>query len=434
MPKSESNAGSKLGFNGTWSMAVGGMVGGGIFSTLGVVIGIAGAWAWLSFVAAGLIALAAGYSYVHLAAHYGEGGGAFTFLREIDAEGFAGSLSWVLIVGYVLTNAVYAITFGEYLGHVVGGQAWVPRAAAVAIMALFIGLNLRGVGEAGGVEVLLVWFKLAVLVGLAGWGLAHWDPPMLSRGVPAAGIGAAFFGAASVFMAYEGFQLLTYDYDDIEDPNRTLPRAVLSAIVVVIAVYVAVAVGTSMLIGADEVVAHQEVALAIAGRQALGIAGLVVVTVGAAFSTGSAINSTLFATARLANTVAQDGELPAALEHKNRAGIPDRAVVGLGSLAAVFAVVGTMETLVEAASLAFLFTFVVVCALAFRGRVGHRLITGGGAVAGATALVALVIRLIRTQPLALAALGLLVILAVYGRPLLLRHVKVDGGDGPNPRQ
>jgi hypothetical protein len=91
---------SKLGFNATWSMAVGGMVGGGIFSTLGVVVGIAGAWAWLSFAAAGLIALAAGYSCVNLAIHYVEGGGAFTFLREINAEGFAGSLSRVLIVGY----------------------------------------------------------------------------------------------------------------------------------------------------------------------------------------------------------------------------------------------------------------------------------------------------------------------------------------------
>ena len=127
--------GSKLSFNATWSMAVGGMVGGGIFSTLGVVVGIAGAWAWLSFTAAGLIALAAGYSYVKLAAHYGEGGGAFTFLREINAEGFAGSLSWVLIVGYVLTNAVYAFTFGQYLGHVVGLGPWFPRMAGVAIMA-----------------------------------------------------------------------------------------------------------------------------------------------------------------------------------------------------------------------------------------------------------------------------------------------------------
>ena len=57
---------------------------------------------------------------MELAAYYGEGGGPFTFLCEINAEGFAGSLSWVLIVGYVLTNAVYAFTFGQYLGHVVG--------------------------------------------------------------------------------------------------------------------------------------------------------------------------------------------------------------------------------------------------------------------------------------------------------------------------
>jgi amino acid transporter len=167
----------RLGFNGAWSMAVGGMIGGGIFSTLGVVIGIAGAWAWLSFIVAGLIALAAGYSYVKLAAFYGEGGGAFTFLREINERGFAGSLSWVLIIGYVLTNAVYAFTFGQYLGHVTQLGPWFPRATAIAVVAFFIGLNLRGVGEAGRIEVFLVWFKLIVLVVLAGWGLAHWVPP-----------------------------------------------------------------------------------------------------------------------------------------------------------------------------------------------------------------------------------------------------------------
>ncbi len=403
------------------------MVGGGIFSTLGVVIRIAGGWAWLSFVAAGLVALAAGYSYVKLAAFYGEGGGAFTFLRKINATGFAGSLSWVLIVGYVLTNSVYAFTFGEYLGHVVGLGPWFPRAAAVAILALFIGLNLRGVGEAGGVEVFLVWFKLVVLTGLAVWGIARWNPPMLSRGLPASGIGAAFFGAASVFMAYEGFQLLTYDYDDIEAPGRTLPRAVLSSILVVIVVYVAVTLGTTMLIGADQVVRHEEVALALAGRQALGIFGLVVVTVAAAFSTGSAINSTLFATARLAREVAGDGELPSALEHRNRAGVPDRAVMGLGVLAAALAAVGSFSILVEAASLAFLFTFSAVCVLAFRQRAGKRLITGPGAVAGSAATVALVVRLARTGPLALLFLALLVLLAVLGRPVLLHYLPGSGG-------
>jgi len=415
----------KLGFNGTWSMAVGGMVGGGIFSTLGVVIGIAGEMAWFSFVCGGLIALAAGYSYVKLAEYYGEGGGAFTFLREIDAEGFAGSLSWVLIVGYVLTNAVYAFTFGQYLGHVVGLGPWFPRVAAFSIMSLFIVVNLRGVGEAGGIEIFLVWFKLVVLVGLAGWGLAQWDVPMLSHGVPETGLVAALFGAASVFMAYEGFQLLTYDYEDIANPKQTLPRSVLSAIVVVILVYVMVAVGTTMLIGADQVVQHKEVALAIAGQKAAGVVGLVLVTVGAAFSTGSAINSTLFATARLVHEVAKDGELPAALDHKNPSGVPDRAVIGLGSLSAILAVIGTLNSLVEAASLTFLFTFSVVCGLAFWQRAGVRAITGFGALAGVLASITLIIRLFRTDLTALLFLIVIVLVAVFIRPLLLHHVRTE---------
>lgn len=416
---------SKLGFNATWSMAVGGMVGGGIFSTLGVVVVIAGAWAWLSFVAAGLVALAAGYSYVKLATYYGEGGGAFVFLREINRWGFAGSLSWVLIVGYVLTNSVYALTFGEYLGNVIGAGAWFPRVAAAAILLFFVGLNLRGVSEAGRVEVLLVWFKLAVLVGLAGWGLAQWDPAMLSQGVPGTGIGAALFGGASVFMAYEGFQLVTYDFEDIENPQKTLPRAVLSAIVVVIVVYVVVALGVTTLIGADQVVQNQEVALAVAGRQAFGIAGLIVVSIGAAFSTGSAINATLFATARLTYEVAKDGELPAALHHRNKAGLPDRAVIGLGALAAGCAMLGALATLVEAASLTFLFTFAIVGGLAFRQRAGSRVLTGFGALAAAAASIALVVRLIQTDPLALAFLGVLVLIAVFGRPVLLRHTSTE---------
>jgi hypothetical protein len=78
---------TKLGFMGAWSMAVGGMIGGGIFSTLGVVVGIAGPWAWLSFAAAGLVALAAGYSYVKLAIYYDEGGGSLPYRKLVRRNG-----------------------------------------------------------------------------------------------------------------------------------------------------------------------------------------------------------------------------------------------------------------------------------------------------------------------------------------------------------
>jgi amino acid transporter len=96
----------KMGWNATFAMAVGGMVGGGIFSVLGVVLQLAGPLAWLSFVLAGAVALGTSIAYIELARKFGEGGGAFTFLREIDHEGVAGSLSWVLVGGYVFTIAV----------------------------------------------------------------------------------------------------------------------------------------------------------------------------------------------------------------------------------------------------------------------------------------------------------------------------------------
>jgi hypothetical protein len=101
-------------------------------------------------------------------------------------------------------------------------------------------------------------------------------------------------------------------------------------------------------------------------------------------------------------------------------------VVGLGATAAVLAAVGTLSTLVEAASLAFLFTFAVVCGLAFQQNAGHRALTGLGTVGASAAGAGLVFRLVRTDPVALVALGVLVIVAVAGRPLLLRYVRTDG--------
>ena len=87
--------------------------------------------------------------------------------------------------------------------------------------------------------------------------------------------------------------------------------------------------------GAGVLVQEKEVALAAAGEAALGTTGLVIVTVGAVFATGSAINATLFATARLARDVAKAGDYPEWVGRTNGRGVPDRAVVVLGTVAAL---------------------------------------------------------------------------------------------------
>ncbi len=410
----------KMGWNATFSMAVGGMIGGGIFSVLGVVVGIAGAWAWLSFVIGGLIALLTATSYVRLAAEFGEGGGAFTFLREVGHESAAGSLSWVLLGGYVVTTAVYAFTFGHYLADVAGGGALVARALAVAIMAALVAVNVRGVGESAKFEVFAVWAKLLVLGLLAAAGIARWAPEQLGDGVPTGSFGSAVVGAAAIFMAYEGFQLLTYDYDDIDDPERTLRWAVLPAVVVVTLVYVTVTLGSAMLVGAGTLVEQREVALAAAGEKLAGLPGKVVVSLAAALSAGSAINATLFATGRLARRVAADGELPHSLAETNERGVPRRAILVLGAAGTVLAAIGELGSLVEAASLTFLLTFAGVNVLAaMRLPQLRSLAVLGAAGAGGAAILA-TWRLATTQPLVLALLGLLVGAAMVVRPLVVQ--------------
>lgn len=308
----------KMNFNATWSMAVGGMVGGGIFSVLGVIIQTAGQYAWLSFVIAGLIALVSAHSYSQLSIKYGEGGGAFTFLRKINHKGFAGSLSWILILGYILTISVYAFTFGHYVAHVFQLGNWLPRVLGLAIITMLTLINLKGVSNASAFEIITVYGKLLVLLGLAVYGLWVWEPEQLTSGISPKPWHAAIIGAGTIFMAYEGFQLLSYDYDDLKEPDKTLPKATIWAVIAVIFIYVLVAVGTTMIVGAKTLILQKEVALSVAGKTALGTTGLVIVTIAAAFSTGSAINATLFSTARLIESVAQKKDLPDIFVKENK--------------------------------------------------------------------------------------------------------------------
>ena len=378
----------KLGLLAVWAIAVGGMVGGGIFSTLGVVISSAGHWAALSFVLGGLVAFATGHSLAALTVDSDKAGGIYTFLRDQGAGGVARASAYVLLAGYVLTCAVYAYTFGAYLGHAVGGPAWLPQAmAAFAILSL-TALNLRGAGQAAGVEIAIVCVKLAILAALAAFGLSQFDVGKLSIAAQPGLLGIVV-GAASVFMAYEGFELLAYDYEEMSDRKATITRVMPLAIGSAALIYVAVALAVPMLTGTKAIEQNGEVALAMAGRQALGTPGLIAVTIAAALSTASAINATLFSSARLAREVAEDGALPDRIGRQNAEGSPYYAVLAIAALALVLAVIGGLDGLVSGASVVFLLVFGTLNALAWKENVGRRIITVPGTLAGFGALAVL---------------------------------------------
>lgn len=427
MNSSTSGAG-KLGAVRVWALAAGGMVGGGIYIALGIVISVAAQWAWLSFVIAGVVAVISAFSYARLTVKYGKSGGAFAFLEKMGRDGLAGSLSWLLILGYILTISVYAYAFGHYVAFAFHGGGMLIRGLALLIGLGLVGLNLAGLGKMTSIEVVIVSGNLLILVVLAVWGMWHWAPVELVAGIEPRPAWSALIGSAAIFVAYEGFQLLTYEYDEIRDAERIFLPVLVSAAIFVVLVYVAVTLGATMLAGALTMVEQKQVALSVAATRAAGLPGLVVMTVAAGFATAAAINSTLYSTGKLAVLVARAGELPQWFDHQNRFDVPDRPMILVGVIATALAIIGSLSSLVEAASLVFLGTFMVVNLICWKQMETARWVPMSGVILGALVAIVLVLRLMVSAPVSLAMLLVLAFLIFIGRPTLLKRVSTEDPD------
>jgi amino acid transporter len=410
-------------------MAIGGMIGGGIFSVLGVTVDLAGHLAFGCFVLGGTIALITARSYAVLSLRAGRSGGPFVYLHDAGSTELGGLTAWLLILGYVIALAVYAFTFGHYFANVLGAPDAVARVASVGVLALFFGINLRGVGASALTEDAVVFIKLIVLCGIAAIGVWHFSAHRLTP-LSDRGIGGLVLGAASIFVAYEGFELLAYDYDDIEDPQRTLPRALYLSVIVVVAVYIVVTLGSQMLVSDALIVSQKEVAFATVGREAFGSAGRWIATLAALLATCSAINATLFSSARQMRDLADANELPVRLDREVN-GLPVAALAVLTVLGSAFAMLPGILEVLAFGSATFLAVFALVNYLAARSAQTPiaRIVAYAGSATCIAAIVALGFELSEhDRPglvlIAVCVLGLLVTrLAFVGA----KHRKPTGG-------
>ncbi|MFC6988095.1 APC family permease [Haloplanus sp. GCM10025708] len=302
-----------LGLAGATSIALGGMIGGGIYAVLGVVTQLTGAATWAAFVVAGAVALCVGYAYDRLNALTEDGGGSVTFVQSFTGRTtLAGMTGWTLLFGYIGSMAMYAVAFAEFtvaFDAVPATYAGASLRTLVAVLAIagFVGVNLLGARTSGATEKVLVSVKILVLLafGLAGVAYAAGlsvDPIALGKGsltsvdpITAAGVS---------FVAFQGWQLLFYDQESMADPVSTIRKAIALSIPLAVAIYVLVAVATYNL-APDALATHPHVALKDAAERVAGVVGLgrlggVVIAFSALFSTGSAINATLFSSSHFA--------------------------------------------------------------------------------------------------------------------------------------
>jgi len=201
----ENNNTEKLNLNQVIAMGVGGMVGGGIFSVLGLAIVQAGHAAPVAFLFGGIIALLTGLSYAKLGLTFQSDGGSFTFLEKaFSSTVVAGLGGWLLLVGYIGTMALYAYTFGVYGSAMLGGEGEnmaMQHLLQSLVLLSFLGVNLYGVKASGNSELIIVTIKVLILALFAIIGLfyARADHllPIFNQGHS-----GVLMAAALIFVAY----------------------------------------------------------------------------------------------------------------------------------------------------------------------------------------------------------------------------------------
>ncbi len=359
----------KIGLVGAIAIGIGGMVGGGIFAVLGEAVSISHGATPVAFLAAGLVALLTAFSYARLSVAYPNRGGTVFFIDTAFGNNLAsGSVNLMLWLSYLVTIALYAVAFASYAQTFFTSPvpSFLKHALISAAIVLPTLINLLSATFVSRSETLIVILKLLLLAFIIVFSLPHLEMRHIAPthwGSPLSIISAGMI----IFVAYEGFELIANAAEEINDPDRNLPRAFIASVVIVMALYLVIAAITVSAVSETELAAAKDYALAVAARPALGQTGFVIVAVAALLATFSAINATIYGNARLGYTLAKEGELPETFDRE----VWNEPLPGVLFTAALSLIIANTIELSEIAiigSAGFLLIFALVNAAAYKER------------------------------------------------------------------
>ncbi len=355
--------GKSLGLVELIAIAIGGMVGGGIFSILGISVSLIGNLTPIAIAIGGLIASLAAYSYVKLGVYYKDEGATYSFVKRTypDSPIMASAVGWIIIFGYISTLALYAYTFASYAISSSGyaDDIWIRKILAIGVIAIFMLINLWSVKGMGKIEDLMVYTKLIILFVISILLMEHGSTDfstfldqMIADAENTRLIHILIVSAVT-FVAYEGFQLVINAVNEMKNPDKNIPRAIYGAIFVVVIIYLVIAFGALFALPKEEIIKNKEYALAAGASEVLGKIGEWLVIFGALLATSSAISGTVFGSSRQMAVVADDGFFPKWLAFRKN-NIPTNAIIAMSVLASFLIIIGGLRLILEFGSITFL--------------------------------------------------------------------------------
>lgn len=295
------------------------------------------------------------------------------------------------------TSALYAYAFGIYFVSVIGIQnvLGIPLQSLITLLALvaFVGLNMAGAQAAGLSQKLIVGVQIFILAVFGLVGLYHgFTHNTLQSGLSQFDI-SPLIAAAIAVVGLEGWELLFFDQDEINDPEETIKTTIFVAIGAMMVLFGGIAIVTANLLPSQMIQQHAGTILVFVAQSFLGKISVIVIVLAALLSTGSALNATLFSAARLLKRLVTEDLMPGELT--SSADVPLRPLLVLGVPVALLSVLASLSAISSFSSLAFLVLFGSINSIAFgqRDSALTTVIPGMGTVGSALGAIALLYHL-----------------------------------------
>ena len=406
------------------SLGVGSMVGAGIFALLGESAAMAGSAVWLMFLAAGVIALLTGYSFVQLGIRYPTRGGVVEYLVRAYGSGtFSGGCSILFYIAQLIGVAMISLAFGKYAAKLIGiteNLAVWERVLASTLVITLAALNLAGSQLLRHVQKIIVIANLTILGAFA---------VALSTFVQAPNLSVSTWPDASpilgslalTFFAFTGFAVISNTADRMKDPAKDLPRAMFGTISIVIVLYVALAVGVIGTVDSQTLTSSGPMLLVEAARTAFGPIALKLLLISAVISTITCINGGLFGITNITFTLAEKGQLPSRFQEQLRASTHGLSISVVIALVMInFLTLTTVASLGSATSL-LVYSLVNFGALRLiQGSLVKRTLISLSVIACVFAITIWVIYTLRSSPSSLGIFAFFLIASFVAETLLQR--------------
>jgi amino acid transporter/nucleotide-binding universal stress UspA family protein len=336
-----------LGLLSALTIGIGTMIGAGIFVLPGVAAQEAGPVVVASFIVGGVVAMVNAFTVSELGTAMPKAGGGYYYINRSLGPLFgsvAGMGDWM---GLAFASAFYCIGFGQYLATLapVPGLLVLTEIQVGAVIAgvIFVGVNYIGAKETGGIQTVIVLVLLSILSVFAvfGWLSFDWATLTGEGGLAPMGFDAILPGTAVVFVSFLGYAKIATVGEELKNPGRNLPLAIIGSVAIVTVVY---AILVTIMLGvvpwpdlSPDAPVAQVTEVAFPG----GLAGVAVtvVTLAALLATASSANASILASARINFAMGRDGIVTDWLNdiHPSFA-TPYRSILVTGALIVVFIV------------------------------------------------------------------------------------------------